>query len=44
MSYQNGWSAINLEMPKIIPRFEPSAGEYHWDLVSKVTGIEVDVP
>jgi hypothetical protein len=41
MAYQDGWAAINLEMPSRIPRFEPSAAEYHWDLVKIVTGIEV---
>lgn len=40
MSYENGWSAINLEMPDKIPRTEYSA-DFHWDLVQKVTGIPV---
>lgn len=43
MSFKNGLSAINLEMPDVIPRFEPSAGEYHWDLIKAVTGLEVDI-
>jgi len=43
MSKKDGWAAINLEMPEIVPRFEPSAAEYHWELVQKVTGIDVDV-
>ena len=38
MSYQEGWAAINLEMPDKIPRTEYSA-DRHWKLVEKVTGI-----
>ena len=41
MSFQDGWAAINLEMPRRIPRTEYSA-ESHWDLVRAVTGIEMD--
>lgn len=41
MSFDDGWAAINLEMPARVPRFEPSAAEYHWELVSVVTGIDV---
>lgn len=40
MSYTNGLSAFNLEMPERIPRTEYSA-HFHWDLVEKVTGIHV---
>jgi hypothetical protein len=40
LSYQDGWAAINLEMPARVPRTEYSAGT-HWDLVRAVTGIEV---
>ena len=40
MSYQDGWAAINLEMPDRVPRTEYSA-ESHWDLVKAVTGIDV---
>lgn len=40
MSYENGLSALNLQMPDKIPRTEYSA-HFHWDLVQKVTGIEV---
>jgi hypothetical protein len=40
MSYQDGWAALNLEMPQRIPRTEYSA-EMHWDLVQAVTGIPV---
>jgi hypothetical protein len=42
MSYQDGWAAINLDMPKRIPRTEYSA-EGHWPLIRAVTGIEVGV-
>jgi hypothetical protein len=37
MSYQDGWAAIQLEMPACIPRTEYSA-ENHWDLIQAVTG------
>ena len=40
MSYQTGMAAINLEMPKRIPRSEYS-GELYFDLMKKVTGIDV---
>ncbi|MHC4983690.1 MAG: uroporphyrinogen decarboxylase family protein [Planctomycetota bacterium] len=43
MSYEDGWAAVNLGMPPRVPRFEPSAGEYHWELVKTVTGIDVNV-
>lgn len=42
MSYQDGWAAINLEMPRRIPRTEYSA-ERHWDLIKAVTGLHVGV-
>ena len=42
MSYEDGWAAINLEMPERIPRTEYSA-DFHWDLIKAVTGIEVGV-
>ena len=41
MSYTDGMAAINLEMPKRIPRTEYSA-DGHWKLIKAVTGIEVD--
>jgi hypothetical protein len=41
MSYSDGWAAINLEMPDRVPRTEYSA-EFHWDLIKKVTGIDVN--
>ena len=40
MSYQDGWAAINLQMPKRVPRTEYSA-DRHWELVKAVTGIDV---
>ncbi|MBN1868213.1 hypothetical protein JW916_13085 [Candidatus Sumerlaeota bacterium] len=40
MSFQDGWAAMNLEMPPRVPRTEYSA-ERHWDLVKATTGIEV---
>lgn len=41
MSLKDGMAAICLEMPDKVPRTEYSA-DFHWELVSKVTGIEVD--
>lgn len=40
MSYETGMAAINLEMPKRIPRSEYS-GELYYDLMKRVTGIDV---
>lgn len=40
MSYEDGWAALNLEMPRRIPRTEYSV-EMHWDLIRAVTGIDV---
>jgi hypothetical protein len=42
MPFEDGWAAINLEMPKRIPRTEYSA-DMHWDLIQAVTGINVGV-
>jgi hypothetical protein len=42
MSFEDGWAAINLVMPRRIPRVEFSITEYHFDLMRAVTGIEVD--
>ncbi|MCL5995424.1 MAG: hypothetical protein M1546_05130, partial [Chloroflexi bacterium] len=42
MSYEDGWAAINLEMPGRVPRTEYSA-EGHWELIKATTGIEVGV-
>jgi hypothetical protein len=41
MSYQDGWSAINLEMPPRVPRTEYSAHQ-HWELVHAATGQAVN--
>ena len=41
MSYKHGWAALNLEMTDRVPRTEYSA-EFHWDLITKVTGIKVN--
>ncbi|MCI0512961.1 hypothetical protein L0128_07120 [candidate division KSB1 bacterium] len=41
MSYQDGWAAINLEMPSRVPRTEYSIDE-HWELVQQVTGMAVN--
>lgn len=40
MSFQDGWSAIHLEMPPRIPHTEYSV-ESHWELVKLVTGINI---
>ena len=40
MSYEDGWAAMNLQMPPRVPRTEYSACG-HWELVSRVTGIAV---
>jgi len=42
MSYEDGWAAINLRMPKRVPRTEYSA-EGHWELLKAVTGIDVSI-
>lgn len=41
MSFQDGWSALNLDMPKRVPRTEYSVDWYHFDLIKTVTGIAV---
>ncbi len=41
MPCQDGWAAINLEMPRRVPRTEYSADAYHWDLIKAVTGRDV---
>lgn len=43
VSLEHGLAAINLEMPPRVPRYELSVDSYHYDLVSEVTGIEVDL-
>ena len=35
MSYEDGWAALNLEMPTRIPRTEYSV-QMHWDLIRAV--------
>lgn len=40
MSYEDGWSAVNLQAPPRVPRTEYSAHQ-HWELVQAVTGIDV---
>jgi uroporphyrinogen-III decarboxylase len=41
MSYEDGWAAFNLQMPKRVPRTEYSAAA-HWPLVNAVTGIKIN--
>ncbi len=43
MSYEDGWAAVNLEMPTCVPRTEFSAEMFHWQLLKAVTGIDVGV-
>jgi hypothetical protein len=40
MSFDDGWAALNLEMPPRVPRTEYSA-QMHWDLMAAVTGVPV---
>jgi hypothetical protein len=42
MSYEDGWAALNLEMPARVPRTEYSV-EVHWDLITAVTGIPANI-
>ena len=42
MSYQDGWAALNLEMPRRVPRTEYSTS-MHYDLISEVTGIPLSI-
>ena len=42
MSFEDGWAAINLEMPKRVPHTEYSV-DSHWEVVKAVTGINVAV-
>jgi uroporphyrinogen-III decarboxylase len=41
MSFEDGWAALNLDMPPRVPRTEYSA-DTHWSLVREVTGRQVD--
>jgi len=40
MSYEDGWAALNLQMPPRVPRTEASVD---WPLMKAVTGIDVDI-
>jgi hypothetical protein len=42
MSFQDGWAALNLEMPARVPRTEYSLAEYHFPLIRHVLGLDVD--
>jgi hypothetical protein len=41
MSYEDGWAAMNLEMPPRVPRTEYSVTE-HWGVIKAVTGLEIE--
>jgi hypothetical protein len=38
VSYEDGWAALNLQMPPRVPRTEYSLTQ-HWDVIRAVTGI-----
>jgi len=40
MSFEDGWSAIHLEMPPRVPHTEYSI-ESHWEVIQAITGIQV---
>jgi hypothetical protein len=40
MSFEDGWAAINLQMPPRVPHTEYSL-ESHWEVVKRCTGLEV---
>ena len=40
MSFEDGWAAINLEMPARVPHTEYSVTE-HWGVIEAVTGLEI---
>lgn len=42
MSYDDGWAAVNLNMPPRVPHVEFDA-HFHWDLVKIVTGMDVSI-
>ena len=42
MSFEDGWAALNLEMPSRVPHTEYSVTE-HWDVIKAVTGLDVGV-
>lgn len=43
MSYECGRAALHLEMPDRVPRTEFSLAEYHFPLISRATGLNVNV-
>ena len=43
MSLERGLAAMNLDMPAQIPRFEFTVEKYHWELVNRVLGTNLDV-
>lgn len=43
MSYEDGWAAVNLEMPPRVPRYEPSAEWYHIPLINAATGLNISL-
>jgi len=42
VSFQDGWAALNLEMPSRVPHTEYSVTQ-HWDVIKAVTGLDVGV-
>ena len=42
MSFEDGWSAINLDMSSRIPHTEYSLAEMHWGAIRSVTRIELN--
>jgi hypothetical protein len=40
MSFQDGWAALNLDMPPRVPHTEYSVTE-HWGVIKAVTGLEI---
>lgn len=42
MSYADGWSALNLEMPARVPRTEYSIDHYHTPMLRHVSGIPLE--
>ena len=41
MSFEDGWAAIHLEMPRRVPRTEYSIETYHYPVLREVTGMDV---
>ncbi|MBR5743169.1 MAG: hypothetical protein IKX85_05145, partial [Clostridia bacterium] len=39
MSYEDGWAALNLEMPPRVPRTEYSIEQYHTKALACVSGL-----